>query len=181
MLIDFASIAEGRQSYGDLTATIDYPTLVAATTEILDTVASIIAGASDHAATFVPQDKDLKEDATEGAYTLGHVIVHLTAGLEESAARGLTLARGVEGDGRSRYETPWETIKTAAQVHARLAESKRLTLAMLGAWPDAPHLDLSIITVPHFGPMNAIGVHLLGLLHANSHLEQLREIMRQGS
>jgi len=178
VLPDFASIAEGRQSYADLTATLDHPTLVSATTALIDVLASIIAGATDHAVTFVPRDPDLKEDAGE-AYTLGHVIVHLTAGLEESAARGLTLARGVEGEGRSRYETPWETVKTAAQVHARLAESKRMTLAMLSAWPDAPHLDLSIITVPHFGPMNAIGVHTLGLLHASSHLEQLREIMRQ--
>jgi hypothetical protein len=51
--------------------------------------------------------------------------------------------------------------------------------AFLDVWPDSPHLDLTITRIPHIGPMNAIGYYLLGILHGQSHLDQLREIMRQ--
>ncbi len=54
------------------------------------------------------------------AWTLGHVIVHLTASAEEAAFLGAELARGVEPHGRSRYEVPWRTLVTIEGARARL-------------------------------------------------------------
>lgn len=51
--------------------------------------------------------------------------------------------------------------------------------AFLSAWPDAPHLDETVAPVPQLGPMNAVGLYALGLAHAQGHLDQLREIVRQ--
>lgn len=42
-----------------------------------------------------------------------------------------------------------------------------------------PHLDITIARIPRFGPMNAIGIHMLGIFHGESQIQQLREIMRQ--
>lgn len=49
----------------------------------------------------------------------------------------------------------------------------------LDTWSDAPHLDIAIVRIPRFGPMNAIGIHMLGIFHGESHIQQLHEIMRQ--
>lgn len=178
MLPNFAAVREGRTSYADLTRDLtpaDLPNLLG---ELYDTIESIVGDATDQAVTFVPRDPHL-EDETKEAYTLGHVIVHLTAGCEETSMLGLTLARGVPVEGRSRYETPWETMKTAAQLRQRLVESRRMCLSMRGAWPDEPHLDLTHTIIPQFGPLTAVGVTLMGPFHADNHLEQLRETMRQ--
>jgi hypothetical protein len=113
------------------------------------------------------------------AWTLGHVIVHATASSEEAAALALTLARGLPVEGRSRYEVPWETVTTAAQVVQRLEESRRMRLAMLDAWPDQPHLDNSYTPIPRFGPLNPPARFAFGLLHDQSHIDQIRDIVAQ--
>src|SRR6185437_14579064 len=110
----------------------------------------------------------------------GHVIVHVTASSEEAAALALVLARGLPVEGRSRYEVYWETVTTIAQARQRLEESRKMRKAMLDAWPDEPHLEVTYIPYQSVGPINAIGRFILGLSHDDSHLEQLREIMRQG-
>ncbi len=80
------------------------------------------------------------------AWTLGHVIVHLTASAEEAAFLGAELARGVEPHGRSRYEVAWPTLITIEAARARLLESERMILASLDTWPDEPHLDVVFTT-----------------------------------
>ncbi len=179
---DFAAVRAGRLPYAEAVNNLDHAALRRLTDEIYDALGAAVAGATDAAVGFVPRDPALTDPA-ERAWTLGHVIVHVTAGCEDSAAVAATLARGVpvpEGPaGRSRYETPWETVLTARHVFDRLAESRRMCHAFLDAWPDAPHLDLTVTLVPRFGPLNAIGRYALGLFHADAHLEQLREIMRQ--
>ena len=130
----------------------------------------------------VPFDPALHDQrAGGGAWTIGHIIAHLTATSEESASLASALARGVEfaDDLRLRSEVAWETLQTAAQVNAHLAESQRMCLAFLETWPDAPNLTRTATLIPQFGPMNAVGRYMLGLFHANMHLAQLREIMRQ--
>ena len=52
-----------------------------------------------------------------------------------------------------------------------------MILAMLASWPDRPHLDVTIESAS--GPRNAIARFLSGLSHADSHLEQVSEIVRQ--
>jgi hypothetical protein len=80
---------------------------------------------------------------------------------------------------RSRYEVPWETVTTAAQVVHRLEESRRMRLAMLDAWPDEPHLDQTQNPIPRLGPLNAISRFLLGLGHDAAHIEQIHDAVRQ--
>ncbi|HEY0752872.1 MAG TPA: hypothetical protein VGD98_02750 [Ktedonobacteraceae bacterium] len=108
------------------------------------------------------------------------MIVHATASSEESAALALTLARGLPVEGRSRYEVYWETVTTVEQMRRRLEESRSMRKAMLDAWPDEPHLEVTYTPYPSVGSINAIGRFIFGLSHDTSHLEQLREIMRQG-
>ena len=177
--LDVTAARDRERSLIEQTTGIDPADLRALTTEVYDRVGAIVAGAPDAAVEFVPEDPEA--DAEEGpGWTLGHVVVHLTAGLEENTAQGCTLARGAEITGRPRYETPWEAVTTAAQVGQRLAESRRMALAFLDAWPDVPFLG-NVYQHPAFGPMNAVAYHALGLNHAKSHLAQLEEIVRQAT
>ncbi len=178
MVLNFEAFRAGKASYADTVRDVTHKDLYNAIDDLFDTIESIIPGLTDMGATFAPHDPDLK-DASEEAYTLGHVIVHLTATLEEASSVGSVLARGIAFEGRLRNEVPWQMVRTAQQVHARLRESRRMCRAYLDAWPDAPHLDVTIVRIPTFGPMNAVGMHGLGILHGQSHVEQLREIMRQ--
>lgn len=168
----------GQLSYADMTGKISYADLHQITDELFETINAIVADATDAAVVFEPKDSALTNEDEHG-WTLGHVIVHFTASLEETAALSSTLARGIAVEGRSRYETPWETIKTAQQVQERLKESYRMCRAFLEAWPTTPHLDLTVVRIPRFGPMNAIGLYILGTMHGIAHLDQLREIMQQ--
>ncbi len=154
------------------------------TNEMIDTMLSIIADATDEEVIFVQQDPNADDpfgipEERNLVWTLGHVAVHTTASSEESAALALTLARGLVPEGRSRYEVPWREVQTIAQVRHRFEESRRMRLAMLDAWPDEPHFEVTYTPSPRFGPYNTISRFLMGLYHDDDHLGQLREIMRQ--
>jgi hypothetical protein len=155
------------------------------TNTMIDAVEAAIAGCRDADVTFVPTDPDANdtfaddESVVNLAWTLGHVIVHATASAEEAAFLAAELARGVERPGRSRYEVPWESVTTIAQCRARLAESRRMRLASLDLWPAPPHLETVFRYRPDGPPLNAYDRFLGGLRHANSHIEQIREIVRQ--
>ncbi|MBA3644351.1 MAG: DinB family protein [Chloroflexia bacterium] len=176
--IDVPAVIEKRRTLIEETAGIGADELPALTRELYDRLDALTADIDDAAVLFVPDDPAAEADAA--GWTLGHVVVHLTAGLEENAAQGCTLARGAEISGRPRYETPWEDVTAAAQVRQRLAESRHMTLAFLDAWPDAPHLAN---THEHafFGPVNAVAYHALGIAHATEHFAQLEEIQRQAA
>lgn len=155
------------------------------TNEMVDKMLALIAGSSDEDVNFVPEDPDAydKFAATDGeiglAWTLGHVIVHVTASAEESAYLAVELARGVTPKrGRSRYEVPWEEVTTIAQCRERLEESRRMRLASLTMWPDRPHYE-NYGKWWGEGPLNAVGRFLLGLMHDDDHLEQIAKISRQ--
>lgn len=119
------------------------------------------------------------EDEAGIAWTLGHIIVHMTASSEESAALAAELARGVEYHGRSRSEIPWQTITTMAQCRARLEESRRMRLASLQMWPDAPSLTNTYTAREGARPVGPIARFLSGLRHDASHLSQLRDVIGQ--
>lgn len=152
---------------------------------MIDAVEAAIAGCRDADVTFVPSDPDANDTfaADPGlvdlAWTLGHVIVHATASAEEAAFCAAEMARGVERPGRTRYEVPWESITTIAQCRARLAESRRMRLASLDLWPDLPHLETGFRYRPDGPPLNAYERFMGGLRHGNSHIDQIREIVRQ--
>jgi hypothetical protein len=89
------------------------------------------------------------------------------------------MARGVEHHGRSRYETPWQTVTTIAQCRRRLEESRRMRLTSLAMWPDEPRLDNVYEPWPGAPQVNAIGRFALGLMHDDDHVGHIAEIVRQ--
>jgi hypothetical protein len=184
-MIDFTPARERTKTLQELVADLTAADLRAATTELFDVVYGLIAECDDVDVTFQPADPAAKDDAAATAddvniaWTLGHVIVHLTASCEESAFLGAEMARGVPFHGRSRVETPWETVTTLGQVRQRLAESLRMCLGALEIWPDSPALDSTMEAWPGGPVIDARGRHALGLFHADSHLDQIRDVIAQ--
>lgn len=184
-MLDFAAVKEKQMKYHELVAGLTKEDLVDLTDEMIDMMLAQIEGCEDADVVFPPEDPMAQDTYASNsadahvAWTLGHVIVHVTASSEESAALAAELARGVEVHGRSRYETPWETITTIAQCRQRLQESRRMRLASLEMWPDVPHLDCTCIPWPAIGEVNAVGRFVLGLRHDFDHLGQIDDIVRQ--
>ena len=183
-MLDFTLVKNRTITFSDMARDLTAMDLRNLTNEMIDTMLSIIADATDEDVVFVPQDPNADDpfgipEEKNLVWTLGHVAVHTTASSEESAALALTLARGLIPEGRSRYEVPWRSVQTIDQVRHRFEESRRMRLAMLDAWPDEPHLEVTYAPSPRFGPYNAISRFLMGLYHDDDHLDQLREIMRQ--
>jgi len=183
-MLDLTGVKNGSQSFADVAATLTKTDLYQLTDEMIDTMEAIVAEATDEDVVFVPVDPQAKDtfgkpEDQDLAWTLGHVVVHATASSEESAALALTLARGLPVEGRSRYETPWESVTTIAKVRQRFEESRRMRKSLLDAWPDEPHLEMTYSPWPQAGDLNAIARFILGLSHDTSHLDQLREIVRQ--
>lgn len=187
-MLDFDPVRQGNQALADLARDLVPADLHRLTDEMIDAVLAIIEGATAADVVFVPEDPAAsdtfgKAEEASLAWTLGHVIVHATASSEEAAALSSVLARGIEIEGRSRYETDWQTIRGVAQVRQRLEESRRMRHAFLDTWPQEPHLDMTftyqMAALAKLGPMNAVGRFLMGLMHEDSHLEQMREIIRQ--
>lgn len=185
-MLDFNRVRNKEMTIGELAAGLTVADLHRHTDDMVDTVLDLIQEAVDADVDFQPVDPGANDtfatnpDEVNIAWTLGHVMVHSTASSEEAAALATELARGVEILGRSRYETPWQGVHTVAQLHARLAESRRMRHAFLSAWPDVPDLTLTFTYQrPGAVPVNAVGRFIYGLSHEDSHLEQIREIMRQ--
>ncbi len=183
-MLDFTLVKNRTITFSDMARDLTAMDLRNLTNEMIDTMLSIIADATDEDVVFVPQDPNAEDpfgipEERDLVWTLGHVAVHTTASSEESAALALTLARGLTPEGRSRYEVPWRSVQTIDQVRHRFEESRRMRLAMLDAWPDEPHLEVVYSVSPRFGPFNATARFLMGLYHDDDHLGQLREIMRQ--
>lgn len=179
-LKDIQTVMQANMTIGDYAAEFGQADLPGLVNGLYDEIETILNGASDQDVKFVPEDPEANDPPGEG-WTLGHVIVHVTAGVEEAAALSSALARGVEVDWRSRYETPWESIKSASQLQQRLAESRRMVLAFLNTWPDEPHVDMTYTPVERFGSMNAVGRMLFGMMHGQGHLAQLRRIREQAA
>ena len=155
------------------------------TNALIDQVEKMLRRCKDADVIFVPVDP-LADDpgAAESGeaampWTLGHIVVHMTASSEESAALAAELARGVAYHGRSRSETPWITMTTIAQCRARLEESRRMRLASLNLWPDAPHLANTYAPAPGVAEMGPVARFLSGLRHDAGHLAQLADVIRQ--
>jgi DinB family protein len=180
MIVDFEALRAGKVSFADATSTLKHADLRHATDTLFADLESALAHATDASVLFMPRDADAT-DGSEQGWPISHVIAHFTSTLEGAAAGAAMLARGVNFEGRLQYETPWETLTTLQSIKARLQESHRMCTAFLSAWPDEPHLDLTVTLIPAFGPMNAIGLDALGIAHAQAHLDQIRDVVRQAS
>lgn len=183
-MIDFQPVRDKTISLQDLVRNLSQYDLRRELIEMYDGIERLIAECTDADMVFIPVDATADDPyAVEGeetlSWTLGHVIVHLTASMEESASLASELARGVEFHGRSRYEVPWREAVTVEFCRARMEESRRMCLASLEMWPDPPHTENSYVPAPGALPHTCISSFASGLKHASDHLGQITEIVRQ--
>ncbi|MCB0211122.1 MAG: DinB family protein [Anaerolineae bacterium] len=184
-MLDFAPIRSKEKTMHDTYGHFTPAQLRDLTNEMIDTILGLIAECDDEDITFLYNDPSAYDHAAASseevnlAWTLGHVIVHITATAEETAFLAAELARGVRREGRSRYEVYWETVTTVEQCRRRLEESRRMRLASLDMWPDEPHLNNTIELRYLKGPINPVSRFLGGLSHEDAHLGQIKEILRQ--
>ena len=183
-MLDFQPVRDRKISLQDLVEDLGRDDLLRELHAMYDAVERLLAGCTDSDVTFEPVDEkaddpySIKGEETI-AWTLGHVILHLTASMEESAALAAELARGVEFHGRSRYEIPWREVTTIAHCRARMAESRRMCLASLEMWPEPPHLENTYVPAAGAQAHTCISRFASGLKHASDHLGQIAEIARQ--
>jgi hypothetical protein len=186
-MLDFDPVRSKEKTLNDLAARLSRADLINLTNEMIDTELKLIQHCADSNVVFVPDDPAADDPFAENpddvtlAWTLGHVIVHVTASSEEAAAIAAELARGVKYHGRSRYETPWQTVTTIDQCRERLEESRRIRLASLEMWPEQPHLDNHYKSRPGAPVMNAVSRFIYGLQHDDDHLDQIANTIRQAT
>jgi len=184
-MLDFAAVSRGEKTINDLAAGLTVADLRDLTNKMVDHQLAQIADATDADVVFTPIDPGADDpyaaDAADRniAWTLGHLVVHVTASSEEGAFLAAEMARGIVREGRSRSEIPWESVTTIAQCRHRLEESRRMRLASLDVWPDQPYLDVTVPGRPNTPPINAIGRFLRGLSHDSNHLAQIDDVVRQ--
>jgi len=184
-MLDFQAVRNNQITLANLLAGLTIDDLHSLTNEMIDTQLKLIADCEDVDVTFEPLDPEADDpyaqtpDEVNMPWTLGHVIVHNTASSEESAAIAAEMARGVAFHGRSRYEVPWQKMKSIQACRERLDESRRIRLASLDMWPAEPHLDNEYQAWSEGPVVNAVGRFVVGLMHAQSHLGQIKEIVRQ--
>lgn len=184
-MLNFQLVRERKLALQELVKGLTKEDMRRELNEMYDEIESLIANCTDAAVTFEPKDEKADDPyAIQGeeaiAWTLGHVIVHLTASMEESASLAQELARGVEHHGRSRWEVPWREATTIEQCRARMTESRRMCLASLEMWPEPYHLENTY--TPQFPgalPHTCISRFASGLKHASDHLDQIADIVRQ--
>jgi hypothetical protein len=184
-MLDFTPVRNKEKTMAQLAEGLTLSDLRDLTNEMVDRQLTLIAECVDADVVFVPNDPTAHDDAAADAadlnlaWTLGHVIVHATASSDEYSFIAAELARGVPFHGRSRAETPWQTMKTVAQCRQRLEESRRMRLASLTIWPDAPHYENTYKPSVDMDPINCVIRFIRGLSHDDSHLAQIAEIVRQ--
>ena len=183
-MLDFQPVREKKITLQDLVRGLTKDDLRRELNEMYDEVSHLIVDCTDAHVTFEPVDEKADDPySVKGeesiAWPLGHVIVHLTASMEESAAIASELARGVPYHGRSRWEIPWREATTIAQCHARLEESRRMCLASLEMWPELPHIENTYSPAEGAVPHTCVSRFASGLRHASDHLGQIADIVRQ--
>ena len=185
-MLDFARVRAKECTIQELSQGMTRDDLRRVTNEMIESELDLIAACTDADVVLIPEDPEAYDsfavapDEIEIAWTLGHVIVHVTASAEETAFVAAEMARGVpQREGRSRSEVRWQGVTTIAQCRRRLEESRRMRLATLDVWPDEPHLDNLFRWRPDGPAYDPIARFLQGLNHEHSHLAQIVEIVRQ--
>lgn len=190
MKLDLTPLIKREVKPIDFAAALGVEDLRRAANESIDFMLDLIADLNDADVVFEPHDPDADDPyAVAGeehiGWSVAHLIAHVTASTEEWAAYSSILARGVPytKEPRLRYETPWRDITTKAQCVQRLEESRRMRLAALDMWPDAPDLhttrELSERFIEKLGEMNAPASFLFGLMHEIEHHAQLVDAATQ--
>ena len=184
-MFDLGPAFRGEKTVDEILDGVTVENLRELTSEMVDTIWGYMADCRDADVVFQPIDPEaddpFAEDDGNGnlAWTLGHVVVHVTATAEEAATLAAEMARGVERAGRSRSEVAWESVTSIEQCRQRLQESRRMQLASLDMWPDKPNLEIRGKPWPTAPEVNAIGRFVFGLAHAWDHFDQIQEVVRQ--
>lgn len=189
MTVDFSRVKAGEEKLAEMAARASISDLQDATNKSINYLIEITRSLNDEQVIFDPHDPEANDPyaATEEEKTISwnfaHLIAHVTASSEEGAAWSSLLARGIVPEKRPRYETPWREITTQEQCLQRLEESRRIRLAYLDTWPDAPFLDVyrpqSERSIERVGRLNAPASFLYGLSHEIGHYTQIQEVVRQ--
>jgi hypothetical protein len=184
-MLEYNAVRKNKITFQELIKDLTIDDLARETNVMVDEMLYLISDCTDSDVVFQPVDPAANDPYAASEkdanlpWTLGHVIVHCTASSEESAFLAAELARGVVHHGRSRWEVPWNQVAKIEQCRHRLEESRRMRLACLQVFPDAPHFDNTYIPREGAKPFNPIGRFTSGLLHDWDHLEQIKEIIRQ--
>jgi hypothetical protein len=184
-MLNFQAVRDEEITFVELIADLTRDDLRDLTNEMVDTMLDLIATCVDADVIFEPVDPEADDPFAETpeevnmAWNLGHVVVHTTASAEEAAAIAAELARGVEYHGRSRYEVPWEEMRTIEGCRQRLEESRRMRLASLGMWPEEAHLENGYEVWSDEPMVNAPGRFVLGLMHEDAHIDHIVKIVNQ--
>jgi len=185
-MLNFTPVRANEITLHELCAGLTATDLRRLTDEMVNTMLDLIAGCTDADVIFMPEDPEANDThaATSAElhvpWTLGHVIVHVTASSEECAFLAAEVARGIsDRGGRSRYEVPWPSVTTIAQCRERLAESRRMRVTCLDVWPETPRTEMSYRFRPDGPVFGAASLFVYGLFHDDSHLGQIAEIVRQ--
>ncbi|MBL6981167.1 MAG: DinB family protein [Anaerolineales bacterium] len=185
-MLDFTPVHKEEISYAELVEGLTADDLRALTNEMIDRQLELIADCSDADVIFEPQDPEADDpfaidpEEKEMPWTLGHLIVHVTASSEEAAFLAAELARGVPYEQRrSRFEVHWTTIKSIGQCRHRLEESRRMRLTSLEIWPDEPHLENTFTSEYTGYTYDAIARFVFGLGHDDAHLAQIADVVQQ--
>jgi hypothetical protein len=183
-MLDFRPVREKKIVLQELVKDLTSEDLRRELNQMYDEILRRIADCTDEQVVFQPIDNKADDPyAIPGeekiSWTLGHVIVHLTASMEESAALAAELPRGVTFHGRSRWEFPWREATTIMFCRERLSESRQMCLASLEMWPNPPHMENTYIPVEGARPHTCISRFASGLKHASDHLDQIVNIIQQ--
>jgi len=183
-MLDFQPVREKKIVLQELVKDLTKDDLRRELNQMYDEIFRLIADCTDEHVIFQPIDNKADDPyAIQGeekiSWTLGHVIVHLTASMEESASLAAELARGVTFHGRSRWEVPWREATTIEFCRARLNESRRMCLASLEMWPNPPHMENTYVPAEGARPHTCVSRFASGLKHASDHLGQIADVVRQ--
>src|SRR6266446_4769846 len=106
-MLDFSAVRTQRETIQEMATGVTKADLAAASIALTNEVLARMRGVSDADVTFQPVDPLANDEFAADradvdlAWTLGHVVVHLTASAEEAAFIAAELARGVVREGRS--------------------------------------------------------------------------------
>lgn len=99
-MLDLTRVRSKEMTFAELVADLTVRDLRDLTNEMIDFQLDLLAECTDADVVFVPQDPEANDpyaadtaDA-EIAWTVGHLVVHVTASSEESAALAAEMARG---------------------------------------------------------------------------------------
>jgi hypothetical protein len=189
MFIDFGPLQRREVQIHDFEKGFTLEQMPATINVYYDRVLEIIGDASDEELVFEPVDEKADdpyaktEAEKEISWNAAHIVLHMTASLEEGAGFASLLGRGVElPEGiRVRYEPDWKTYTTRAQVMQRLTESRRMVLSLLNSMPDEPITDnfRKFSMRSSQVQISALGSVLFGLSHFDGHLAQLQDALKQ--